>query len=200
MSDTTVTVSRAAEKPLPPPPPGSVWERIEWARQQEKLKYMPFSLLANRSPAQYRNIGTRGWGGRHEVVESFIRAVVKLGYSEVWVRVGQGEPKPGAREAAKKASRERRDRRQEAIDRLVHDEDLPEDDAERLVDEVGDKPSSKEIFEEALEDWDLEQWRKKRDAEREARRARERAPTPPPDPPSVDSIGQPRKLRGGRRQ
>jgi hypothetical protein len=189
-SDTTVAVSRAAEKPLPPPPPGSTWERIEQVRRDGNIKYSVFSNLAERSPAQYRNVATRGWGATQDVVDSFVRACVGLGYSEVWLRVGQGEPKLGAREAAKKAFRERRDRRQDAIDRLVRHDGVPERDAERLVDDVGDKPGWQAIYDQALEAWDVEQFKK----QREARRLRERSLTPA-EPPSVHTIGKRRKVR-----
>jgi hypothetical protein len=193
MSDTTVTMSRAAEKPLPPPPPGTTWERIEWVREKEQLKYSEFSRLAKRSPAQYRNVATRGWGGRHQVVESFVQAVADLGYSRVWVLTGQGEPKPGARDTAKQALLERRNRRLDAIAKLMREEDIPEEDAERLVDEVGDKPTSRQIFDAALEEWELEVFRKQREEAREARRLSERSQTPS-DPPSLDAIGKRRKV------
>lgn len=94
MTDTVVCVSRAASRPLPAPPPGSVWERVEQARRDDDLSYHALSRLAGQTGGHYRLIGTRQkWKAEQETVDRFIGALVAQGYSEQWLRAGVGTPR-----------------------------------------------------------------------------------------------------------
>lgn len=148
MADTLVAVSRAAEQPLPPPPPDSVWERIERVRAERGIKYAQFDDLAGRTQGHYRGIAVRNkWSARDEVRDSYVRAAVRLGYSEKWIVLGIGERetvaegqlplptipkkkprKPTAREVAIMLDRAQQE---------LRDEDLLDDDeAKAVIDEV----------------------------------------------------------------
>ncbi len=88
-------MSRAAESPLPPPPPGSVWERIEQAREEEGISYYRLSLLAHEGNealgGSYRTIATRnGWKAGGDVRDRFVAALARLGFSELWLALGRG--------------------------------------------------------------------------------------------------------------
>lgn len=199
-------MSRAAEEPLPPPPPNSVWSRIEEVRRTEGLRYGELSKKAKRPDGKPRAIGhyrliavRNNWKANQDVVDSFVRAVEELGYSRRWILLGEGERKPGDARSAEKARKERYERRQRAIDELVTKNDLTEEEADEAIDLVRDRPDWETLYRDALEEyvWRKE-WLRRQSSAASARHERPREPTPH-EPPSVDAIGQPRKVRGRKK-
>jgi hypothetical protein len=106
--------------------------------------------------------------------------------------MGHGEPKPGSAAAAEKAREQRYERRQRAIDKLVDEDGLTEEQAEDAVELVRDKADWRALYEAALEEFRWRQWKE----DRASRTERPRQSTPV-DPPSVDAIGK-RKTRAKR--
>lgn len=137
--DTIVAMSRAAEKPLPSPPLGSVWARIEEARAADGLSYGAFSELAGKKIGHYRSIGTRGWGAKQETRDAFVRALVERNWSQEWLLLGVGEKRTDGKVVAtpERASMDDvRAMRWRAIQELVEVDKLEPSRAHAVMDRV----------------------------------------------------------------
>lgn len=135
--DTIVAVSRAAKFPLPPPPPGTVWARIEEARESEGMTYGELSKESDRAIGHYRLIATRnGWTAHDDVTDSFVETLVKRGWSEVWLRSGFGRKRTDGKsvtDPARPSKQEIKDMRWRAMQELRDIDGYDIARAERLV-------------------------------------------------------------------
>jgi hypothetical protein len=138
---TIVLMSRAAEKPLPPPPSGSVWERVERARQEQGLNYSEISLLAEHSTRHYRGLAHRKWGAKGKTEAAYVKALVDLGWSREWLLLGTGKERSDGKVLSVAERRppgpdELRKMRWRAIEELVEKDGVEIERAKRLVDRV----------------------------------------------------------------
>lgn len=138
--DTIVAMSRAAEKPLPSPPRGSVWARIEEARSADDLSYGAFSELAGKKIGHYRSVGTRGWGAKQETRDAFVRALVSRGWSQEWLLLGVGDKRTDGKVVASPerviSAEDIRSMRWRAIQELVDVDRLDPARAHAIMDRV----------------------------------------------------------------
>lgn len=95
------TIAAVSEtKLIAPPPPGSIWARIERAREELGLTRTSFGEEALDGRQNYNTIRARGWGGLFETVERLVSFLVSKGYSPTWLwlgtppELGKGESLP----------------------------------------------------------------------------------------------------------
>lgn len=84
---TTIAAGMSAG-PKPPPPAGSIWERIERARQALEWNERKIGAEALGNPTHYTKIWAGGWGARTTTQDKLIERLVREGFSESWLRLG----------------------------------------------------------------------------------------------------------------
>lgn len=77
----------------PSPPPGSIWERIEYAREALGWDQSTMGTEALENRSHYSKV-MANWNPKFETIERLIRCLVdKQGFSEVWLRSAVGPEK-----------------------------------------------------------------------------------------------------------
>lgn len=71
-----------------PPPPGSVWSRIDQAREALGWSESDLGTKALKNRTGYTKIGERKWNSKGKTLEKILARLVGEGFSELWLRAG----------------------------------------------------------------------------------------------------------------
>lgn len=93
----TTIVAVTEKSPPAPPPPGSIWARIERAREYLDLSGSALGEAALGGRQNYNTIRARNWRAMFDTVEQLMSYFAKEGFSPAWLWLGV-KPERGGEE------------------------------------------------------------------------------------------------------